>query len=605
MNLRQSLALNLPALNLLLWMILLAACGSPSVDPEIPEAVDGARAVEAISLLGEELERPELPDDFAATQQALLAEARAALEAAPDDPKALIWVGRRTAYLGRYREAIEIYSRGLELHPEYPALYRHRGHRYLSTRQLERAIEDLDRAAELIAGQPDEIEPDGLPNERGIPTSTLQSNIFYHLGLAHYLRADFESALAAFERCLTVSSTPDNVVATSHWLYLTLRRLGRDDEARRLLEAISADMDIIENHDYHRLLLMAKDELEPDDLWQEIAATDSLASATLGYGLANRYLYGGDRDRGLEVLARILVGGQWAAFGYLAAEAEMARVPDYEREILTWRAERYQRLLADDGWLSVVALFPLEDGELTFGTDPAADLVFPGDGPPAIFGHLSTAGEGADRQVVVHAATGTEILHQGHAIDEIELVSDAQEGTIYLEVAPYRFFLIERSRRPFLRLIDLSRLERVDKPRIDHFPIDESWRIEARFEPYDPARTITVPTVLETVNQSISPGALVFERDGAVHRLDAIDSGDDLFIIFADETTGAETYGGGRYIYTELADADGRITLDLNRAYNPPCVFTAHATCPLPPRQNRMALRVEAGERMVEGYLDH
>jgi uncharacterized protein (DUF1684 family) len=596
----------------------LAACGPGEQTPEAstPAATEAAAAVEATSLLGEELVRPALPDAFRAEQETLLAEARQALEAAPDDPEALVWVGRRTAYLGRYREAIELFTEGIERHPDHAPLYRHRGHRHLTTRQLDAAIADLSRAAELVEGAPDEVEADGLPNERGIPTSTLQSNIFYHLGLAHYLEGDFESARRAWERCLEVSTTADNVVATAHWLYMTLRRLGLDAEAAALLEPISADLDIIENHEYHRLTLMYKGEIEPEALWREVLSSDdTLGSATLGYGVGNWLYYEGlgegpETGRAYDLFAHLHSGEQWAAFGHLASEAELTRLESHEREVHAWRGGRLARLLRADGWLSLAGLFRLEPGEASFGTDPSADLVFTSDAPsppePRVFGTLTLSGPAGAEGVFVEPAPGVEILVGGAPVEgRIELEGDADGKATEMEVAPFRFWLIERSGRPLLRLIDLSRVARAEVPRIPSFPIDEDWVVRARFEPYVPARTIPVPTILDTIDPSPSPGALVFERDGAEHRLDAIESGDQLFLVFADATTGGETYGGGRYLYTGLPDPDGLVTVDFNRAYNPPCVFTAHATCPLPPQQNRLELVVDAGEKAVAGYLDH
>jgi len=289
------------------------------------ETVAGG-GVEAISLLGRELRRPDLPATFRDQQSTLLEEARSVLDATPDDPQALIWVGRRTAYLGRYREALEIFTEGIAAHPDHAALYRHRGHRHISLRQLDEAIADLSRAARLIAGQPDEVEQDGLPNARGIPTSTLQSNIWYHLGLAHYLQGDFERALDAYRADLAVATNPDMLVATSHWLYMTLRRLGRDEEAAAVLEPITAELEIIENHEYHRLLLMYRGEISTDEILAGIDGEgDSLGSATTGYGLGNWFLYNGDRNRARETFGRIVDGGQWASFGFIAAEAELAR----------------------------------------------------------------------------------------------------------------------------------------------------------------------------------------------------------------------------------------------------------------------------------------
>jgi len=280
--------------------------------------------VEAISFLGDTLRATPATDETLDTQLAQLADAQAAYEAAPEDADAIIWLGRRTAYLQRYRAAIQIFSRGIELHPGNARMYRHRGHRYISTRRLDLAIADFERAAELIAGQPDEIEPDGQPNARGIPTSSLQSNIWYHLGLAHYLKGDFEAALPAYESYLAVSNGPDGLVAISHWKYMALRRLGRDAEAAAVLEPITADMDIIENGSYHQLLLMYKGEIEPERLWS--AADDALGSATTGYGVANWHLYNGREAEARAAFERVIATGQWASFGYIATEAELARM---------------------------------------------------------------------------------------------------------------------------------------------------------------------------------------------------------------------------------------------------------------------------------------
>ena len=270
--------------------------------------------------------RVRLTEEFRARQESLLEQARAELRARPDDPEAVIWVGRRLAYLGRYREAIRRYSKGIEEHPDDPRLYRHRGHRRITVREFDRAVRDLERAAGLIVGRPDEIEPDGLPNARNIPTGTLGSNVWYHLGLARYLRGDFESAREAYRECLEFSKNPDTLVATSHWLYMTLRRLGREAEAREVLEPIHAAMDIIENHAYYRLLLMYKREREPQELLLEARESGEIALATTAYGVGNWYLYGGDRERALEIFRDVVDTPTWAAFGYIAAETDLARL---------------------------------------------------------------------------------------------------------------------------------------------------------------------------------------------------------------------------------------------------------------------------------------
>src|SRR6185295_14267649 len=165
---------------------------------------------------------------------------------------------------------------------------------------------DLEQASKLINGKPDEIEPDGLPNARNIPTSTLQSNIWYHLGLAHYLKGDFERALNAYREAEKVSKNPDMLVATTHWLYMTLRRLGRKAEAAKVVEGIPNDLDLIENEDYYKLIKLYQGKLKPGDLWKhDDQGRDTLSSATVGYGVGNWFLYNGQRAEAEKVFRQI------------------------------------------------------------------------------------------------------------------------------------------------------------------------------------------------------------------------------------------------------------------------------------------------------------
>lgn len=282
--------------------------------------------VEAISLFGDSLVPPAPAPAARSTLERNLASAQSAYSRAPDNADSIIWLGRRTAYLGRYNDAIRIYSEGIEKHPDDARMYRHRAHRYITVRRLDDAITDFERAVTLIRGQPDVVEPDGQPNARNTPTSTLQSNIWYHLGLSYYLKGDFENALRAYREDLKVAKNPDMLVAVSHWLYMTLRRLNRADEAAGVLTAISRDMDIIENQSYHRLLLLYKRELTADELLKREGASD-LDLVSMGYGVANWHLYNGRRADAEAVLRRVLgVRNQWAAFGFIAAEAEWKRL---------------------------------------------------------------------------------------------------------------------------------------------------------------------------------------------------------------------------------------------------------------------------------------
>lgn len=257
--------------------------------------------------------------------EARLVEARKNYEAHKNDPQAIIWVGRRLAYLGRFREAIEAYSEGIRKFPWDARFYRHRGHRYITLRRFDLAIDDLAKAAKLIKGKPDEVEPDGQPKVRNIPTSTLQFNIWYHLGLAHYLTGNNTEALRSYRRCLEVSENPDALVATSHWLYMTLRRMNKEREANKELEPISEGMDVIENTGYYRLLLMYRGLISPEKLLAESMKQEGSAGSSILYGIGNWYLYNGRRAEAIKIFREMLAGDQWTSFGYIAAEADLKR----------------------------------------------------------------------------------------------------------------------------------------------------------------------------------------------------------------------------------------------------------------------------------------
>ena len=280
---------------------------------------------EATSLLGKPLVPAPIAAETRKTLEENLRNAEIEYGKNPGNPDAAIWVGRRQAYLGRYRDAIATYSKAIEKHPDDARLFRHRGHRYITVRELPGAIADFTRAAQLVAGKPDQIEPDGQPNARNTPTSTLQSNIFYHLGLAHYLTGDFARAADAYAKCMALSKNPDMLVATTYWYYLALARQGRTADAAKLLEPITAGMDIIENASYHRLLRMFKGELTPESLLAPGGA--GLDAVTTRYGVAAWHLAHGRRNAALPLLREIVDGAasQWPAFGYIAAEADLAR----------------------------------------------------------------------------------------------------------------------------------------------------------------------------------------------------------------------------------------------------------------------------------------
>jgi tetratricopeptide (TPR) repeat protein len=280
---------------------------------------------EATSLFGKPLVSAPPAGETKTRLEADLAKAQADYDRDPANVDTAIWLGRRLAYLGRFNDAIAAYTRGIEKHPGEPRLYRHRGHRYITIRKFDLAVADLRKASQLVAGKKDEIEPDGAPNKAGIPRSTLQSNIWYHLGLAQYLSGDFPSALASYRDGMKVSNVNDDMlVATSDWLYMTLRRLKRDAEAKQVLEPIAAQMDVIENGAYHARLLMYKGLRTPESVLN-LNTADDIQIATQGYGVGNWYLVNGDRTRAREIFERVTAGKAWTAFGYIAAEADLKR----------------------------------------------------------------------------------------------------------------------------------------------------------------------------------------------------------------------------------------------------------------------------------------
>jgi len=197
-----------------------------------------------------------------------------------EDADSTIWLGRRTAYLGNYKDAIRLFGKGLVRFPNDARLWRHRGHRFITRRCFDEAISNLEKAAELIAGKPDQVEPDGIPNAKNTPVSTLHTNIWYHLGLAYYLKGDNLKAEHAYQEGLKAAKNDDMKAAFIYWQYMTLRRLGKDSEAKKLLETIPENTTVIENADYLKLIEMFKGKVKPETLYA-INANNS----TIAYGV--------------------------------------------------------------------------------------------------------------------------------------------------------------------------------------------------------------------------------------------------------------------------------------------------------------------------------
>jgi tetratricopeptide (TPR) repeat protein len=295
-----------------------AACATSAT-----KGTSTSRQPEAMSLLGKPLYPREVSAETRARLEQNVAIAQKAYDNAPSNADSIIWLGRRVAYLERYRDAIRIFSEGIAKHPTDSRMYRHRAHRYISVREFGPAIKDLEIARDLIRGKTDEVEQDGAPNSRNIPTSTAHGNIHYHLALAYYLTGEYDKSLASWEDALRISTNDDTRVAVADWKYMTLRRLGRDAEAIASLESISKDMNVIENTAYFRRLLMYKGEIAPDSLLDP-TSSDELQFVTQGYGVANWYLENGDSARAKQIFDQMLAGSYWAAFGYIAAEVDVA-----------------------------------------------------------------------------------------------------------------------------------------------------------------------------------------------------------------------------------------------------------------------------------------
>jgi len=303
-----------------LLLIFIAAGCTPDHEPD-------DHPYQAISALGDTLYAPPLDPETEQRYTLNLERARAEYEADPDDAENIIWYGRRTAYTGSYRKAIDIFSGGIEKHPDDPRMYRHRGHRYITIRQFERAISDLEKAADLIRGTEDRVEPDGIPNAENKPRSTLHTNIWYHLGLAHYYSGHFDQASEAFQHCREASPNDDMLVASLYWLYMSLRRAGKDMQAGTVLQPVKTEMDIIENTDYHNLLLVFKGVFDADHLLEQTDAL--LASSTVGYGIGNWHYINGRTERARNLFTDVYEKGYWPAFGYIGAETDLERI-DWE-----------------------------------------------------------------------------------------------------------------------------------------------------------------------------------------------------------------------------------------------------------------------------------
>ena len=306
--------------------ILIIGCKSDSGKSKDTSEIDSNASVtiEAVTQLGDTLFTPTVNQGKAFENLKL---ARQQFQNNPQNVDSIIWYGRRMAYTGQFQKAIQIYSDGITIFPKEARLYRHRGHRYISIRQFDQAISDFETAAELVQNQPDKIEPDGLPNDRNIPIGTLKSNIWYHLGLAHYLKGDMEKALEAYQKREVTNRYDDNMVSGGHWLFMILKRLGEDEKAHQAINNVTTDMDIIENTSYYKMCLFYKGLLPENDLKTEVAGTAS--NDVYLYGLGNWHLYEQkDTLKTKSMFKTLLEKGNPYSFAYLAAESDWKQLFD-------------------------------------------------------------------------------------------------------------------------------------------------------------------------------------------------------------------------------------------------------------------------------------
>jgi uncharacterized protein len=288
------------------------------------------------------------------------------------------------------------------------------------------------------------------------------------------------------------------------------------------------------------------------------------------------------------------------------ADAARSAVPAAQAEqtaVLAWRSQRLASLTSDTGWLTLAGLYWLKPGNNSFGRAPGNALTLDNPALAPTAGSFVLTG----RRVRFVARPGSGVTHAGEPVSSLDLVADAHGEPTVLASGTLRFFIIERVGHIGVRVRDLDNPHRRNFRGLEYFPISTEWAVQARFERYVPARRIRIMNILGMEDAMPSPGAVVFSKDGREWRLDTVqeDPADrELFIMFADATSGHETYGAGRFLYIPMPEGDSAL-VDFNKAFNPPCALNDFATCPLPPYQNRLTLRVDAGEKAYAGGPVH
>lgn len=294
-----------------------------------------------------------------------------------------------------------------------------------------------------------------------------------------------------------------------------------------------------------------------------------------------------------------------AAITLGAVAVHAADTDPYTRQIEQWRADRVARLTAPDGWLSLIGLEWLHEGANRIGSAADNDIVL--SAGPAHLGTV-TLGQDGTARIALDKDAGATV--DGKPAAEATLLDDMHAdaaGPTLVRFGSASFYVIDRDGRKALRVKDPEAPTRAHFAGIDHFPIDPSWRIEADWVPFEPGHTLEIGSVIGTIEAVDVPGKAVFQRDGHTFELMPYqeEPGGELFFVIADRTSGKETYGAARFFYAALPkdglSHPGKVELDFNKAYNPPCAFTPFATCPLAPPENRLDLAVTAGEKRYRG----
>jgi uncharacterized protein (DUF1684 family) len=280
---------------------------------------------------------------------------------------------------------------------------------------------------------------------------------------------------------------------------------------------------------------------------------------------------------------------------FISCETKDGRISkeDHAKEVEDWYQDRIESLKSEEGWLNLIGLHWLDAGETTFGTGTGSAFRLESQDFPDSIGVFYLEGD-----KVFFSPKADSIFLEGNVVKEKVKIFDAETQEFEkLSFKSLRWNIIKRADAYGVRLRDLETAAVTQFDEIERYPVDLEWRIEAKFISYDPIREIPITNVLGQTTPNPSPGYLEFQKGGITYKIDALDAEDELYLIIADNTSGGETYGGGRYMYVKKPVSGDLVILDFNKAYNPPCVFTPHATCPLPPRQNMLDLAIIAGEK--------